>query len=160
MHPMVKHYVALSSIAAAMVAGAAHYVPPKIEQVAATVYASKHAWPDLTDAQKAALTAVLKTLPKGVKFDIVCDDAGCYDLAADIDDAMENAGIDSVLDHTANGSPLGYGAWVQVNAKDLLAAQAAIAALSDATGGALNPRIEKGPSAPGYVTIVIGKHPR
>jgi hypothetical protein len=158
MHPMIKHHALGAAIAAVISAAAVHSVPPKVEQVAATVYASKHAWPSLTDAQKAALTDVLKTLPKGVKFDIVCNDAGCSDLAADIDDACEAAGIDSVLDHSQG--PLGYGAWVQVNAKDIAAASIAMAALSTATGGVLNAPIKKGPSVPGYVTVIIGKYKR
>jgi hypothetical protein len=161
---MIKHHALSAAIATAIASsvtgGALHWAPRHIEQVAATVYASKHAWPDLTDAQKAALTGVLKTLRKGIKFDIVCDDAGCYDLAADIDDAMEAAGIDSALDHVANGAPIGYGAYVQVNATDLPAAQTAIAALAAATNGELDPPIKKGPSLPGYVTLVIGKYRR
>jgi hypothetical protein len=160
MHPMIKHYAAFTAIAAALAGGAVMLKAPKVEQVSPAVYASKHAWPDLTDDQKSSLSDVLKTLPKGVKFDIVCDDAGCYDLAADIDDAMERAGVDSQLDHVANGAPLGYGAWVQVNAKDVPAAETAIAALSKATNGVLDPPIKRGPSLPGYVTVIIGKYQR
>lgn len=156
LHPMVKHHALGAAIAAAIAAAAVHVVPPKIEHVAQTVYASKHAWPSLTDPQKAALAGVLKTLPQTLKFDIVCNDAGCSDLAEDIDDACEQAGLASYLDHSQG--PLGYGAWVQVNAADLAAAQIAIKALSDATNGALDPPVRKGPSLPGYVTIVIGKY--
>jgi hypothetical protein len=155
---MVKHHALSAAIATAIAGGAVTLKAPKIEQVAATVYASKHAWPDLTDPQKVALAAVLKTLPKGIKFDIVCNDAGCSDLAADIDDACEQAGVDSVLDRALG--PLGYGAYVQVNGDDLVAAQTAIGALRSATNGVLDPPIKKGPSAKGYVTIFIGKYRR
>jgi hypothetical protein len=121
----------------------------------------KHAWPDLTESEKAALAAVLKTLPKSTKFDIVCNDAACIDLAMDIDDAMEAAGLESVLDHSLG--PLGYGIAVQVNAADRPAAETAIAALKEASGGRLDlPLAESaaGASPPGYVTIVIGKYRR
>jgi hypothetical protein len=43
----------------------------------------KHAWPGLAAAEKAALTAVLKRLPMDIKFEIICNDAGCNELAMD-----------------------------------------------------------------------------
>lgn len=133
----------------------------KLEQTrgAHTVHLSKHAWPDLTDAEKSALADVLKGLPKTTKFDIICNDAGCADLAMDIDDAMEAAGLESALDRSLG--PLGYGIVVQVNPWDRPAAETAIAALKKATAGRLDvPLMEspKGTTPPGYVSIVIGKY--
>jgi hypothetical protein len=130
-------------------------------EVARQGRAGKHAWPDLTEDEKAALTGVLKTLPKSTKFDIVCNDAACIDLAMDIDDAMEAAGLVSVLDRSLG--PLGYGIAVQVNAAERPTAETAIAALKRATGGRLDlPLTEAatGATPPGYVTIVIGKYRR
>jgi hypothetical protein len=120
---------------------------------------AKHAWPDLTLTEKSAITAVLKTLPKDVKFDIECNTASCDDLAEDIDDALEAAGFDSVLDRSVG--PLGYGVAVMVNAADHSTAESAIAALKSATSGRLAPPLMiAAPNAnpPGYVTIVIGKY--
>lgn len=144
-------------VATAVAGGAIHYRAPKVERI--TAYATgKHTWPALTDDEKTALTEVAKTLPKGIKLDIVCNDAGCSDLAADIDDAMEDAGIDSTLDKAIG--PLGYGVGVQVNEFDRPAAEQAIAMLKAATGGRLAPDIVPGNSPPSYVTILIGKKPR
>lgn len=132
---------------------------PKRSAVVETIAASKHAWPSLTGDEKAALADVLKTLPPQTKFDIVCNDAACTDLAMDIDDAMEQAGLDSVLDHSLG--PLGYGVAVKVNPFDHDAAVAASAALKQATGGRLDvPVVDAAPNTnlPGYVTIMIGKY--
>lgn len=120
---------------------------------------AKHEWPDLSRSEKAALAAVLKTIPKGVKFDIECNTASCDVLAEDIDDALEAAGFESVLDRSLG--PLGYGIAIQVNEADRAAAEAAIAALKKATGGRLDlPLMIAQPNAnpPGYVTVVIGKY--
>lgn len=121
----------------------------------------KHAWPSMTGEEKDALSEVLRTLPKGTKFDIVCNDADCTELAMDIDDSLEKAGLESALDHSVG--PLGYGIAVQVNAFDKEKADAAAAALSKATSGRLDLPVmiaKPGTNAPGYVTILIGKKPR
>lgn len=144
-------------ISAAIAGGTAYYVPKQVEWVEYTS-AAKHAWPALTDEEKTAFTAIAKGFPKDVKFDIVCNDAGCSDLAADIDDAFEDAGIESALDKAIG--PLGYGIGVQVNEFDRPAAEAAIAAVDRATDGRLKPTIVTGDSPPHYVTILIGKRPR
>ncbi len=85
----------------------------KKEVAALRAHAAKHAWPDLTVAEKSALARVLKTIPKGVKFDIICNTASCDDLAEDIDDALESSDHDSALDRSL--APIGYGVAVQVN---------------------------------------------
>jgi hypothetical protein len=118
----------------------------------------KHAWPSLTPEEQSAITEVAKTLPKGVKFDIVCNDASCSELASDIDDALEAAGIESGLDHAAG--PLGYGLGLTVNEFDRPHAEKAVEMLKKATGGRLAPSIVNGSSPPGYVSIIIGKRPR
>jgi hypothetical protein len=118
----------------------------------------KHAWPSLTAEQKAAITEVAKALPKTAKFDVVCNDASCSELASDIDDALEDAGISSGLDHAAG--PLGYGIGITVNVSDRPAAEKAVAMLKQATNGSLAPDIVNGTSPPGYVSIIIGKRPR
>jgi hypothetical protein len=118
----------------------------------------KHAWPSLTGEEKDAITEAARSLPKGTKFDIVCNDASCSELASDIDDALEGAGIESSLDHAAG--PLGYGVGITVNPFDRPAAEKAIDILKRATGGRLAPPIINGTSAPGYVSIFIGKRPQ
>lgn len=163
----MKHHLVTAAVAASVALAAAGAVitvaPPRqvhvTEQVTRTIAVSKHAWPDLSDAEKAALAGVLKTVPKATKFEIICDDAGCADLAADIDDAMEQAGLSSVLDHAIG--PLGYGIALRVNAFDRAAAEAASAALKRATAGRLDlPVTEAAPNTnpAGYVTILIGKY--
>lgn len=121
----------------------------------------KHAWPSLTGEEKDALSEVLKTLPKDIKFDIVCNDASCSELASDIDDCMEKAGLDSALDHSLG--PLGYGIAVEVNPFDQDKAEQAVAALKKATGGRLDVPVmlaKPGTNPAGYVSILIGKRPQ
>jgi len=119
----------------------------------------KHAWPALTDAEKVALGDVLKGLPKGVKVEILCNDGACTDLAQDIDDACEAAGIDSSLDRSFG--PLPYGVYIQVSEFDRAMAQQAIEALKKATDGRLAPELKIAPAnaaAPAHVTVIIGKY--
>ncbi len=121
----------------------------------------KHAWPSLTGEEKDALSEVLRTVPKGTKFDIVCNDASCSELASDIDDCMEKAGLESGLDHSV--SPLGYGIALQVNAYDQDKAELATGALKKATEGRMDVHVliaKPGANPPGYVTILIGKRPQ
>ena len=130
----------------------------KQEVTTNSVYASKHAWPDLSSEQKAALIEELKKLPKDTKADIVCNDAGCSDLAADIDDAFEAAGFNSSIDRAIG--PLGYGIGVQVNSEDRPAAETIIRSLNRVSATKQDIEIVNGASAKGYVTIIIGKHPK
>ena len=118
----------------------------------------KHAWPSLTPEEKDAIAEIAKTLPKGIKFDSVCNDASCSELASDIDDALEAAGIESGLDHAAG--PLGYGVAITVNEFDRPAAERAAAMLKQATNGRLDVPIIGGSSPAGYVSIIIGKRPQ
>lgn len=160
---MKQHLI--PAVIAAVVAGAiaigfAHYAPveqvTKVEQVTHQVSASKHAWPDMTAAEKKQFSELARDLPAGIKVDIVCNDAGCSDLAADIDDALEDAGIGSSIDKAIG--PLGYGIGVQTNEFDKNAADVVRNILSASTG--LQPVVAPGTSPPGYVSIIIGKRPR
>jgi hypothetical protein len=127
------------------------------KQITHSVYASKHAWPDLSEAEKAELASRLK--PIAGKLDIVCGDAGCSDLAADIDDAAEKAGVESVLDRPIG--PLGYGLGVRADKGDDRAQRVADA-LKAATGGRLRPVVgtiePQNMPLPGYAQIFIGKN--
>jgi len=151
----MKQHLISAAVAAAIAGGVVHYAPPKIEQLVSVTGSGKHIWPGLSDQEKASFTEIARTFPKNVKFDIVCNDAGCAELAADIDDAFEDAGIESSLDKALG--PLGYGIGVQVNEFDKAAAEAAVAAINKVTDGRLDPKIVSGQSPAGYVTILIGK---
>jgi hypothetical protein len=146
----LRHHLIAATVAASISAAVIVFAP--IKQVVHTVNASKHAWIDLTDAQKADLTARLSTIP-GLKLDIVCGDGACTDLAEDIDDAAEKAGVESILDHPV--TPLGYGIGVKADQGDDRAQRVA-AALSAATSGALQPVLGVDRTY-GYAIIYIGK---
>jgi hypothetical protein len=146
----MKQHITAAAIAAAVAGAIGLSQPAKVTQA---IHASKHAWPDLTDAQKAALSSALGPLGGRIKIDIVCNDAACSDLAQDIDDACEAAGVDSVLDRAIG--PLGYGIGLQAGQAEKTAAESVAAALK-AVG--IDAPIVPGKSAPGYVAIVIGKH--
>lgn len=155
---MKQHFTAgavAAVIASGVAGGVAHYSPPQVIHVTHEMHASKHAWPDLTDPEKAAIGAAVQAMAP-VKFDIVCKDAGCNDLAMDLDDAFERGAAISVLDGTS--SILGYGIWIEVEGAELDKAATVSAAVKAATGGRLDIPIAPGSSAPGYVKIVIGKY--
>lgn len=141
----------IAAVVAGLVSAAAFAVMPArrtIERVAAL----EHAWPGLSAAQKTALAAELKTMP-GLKLDIVCGDASCDDLAEDIDDAAEQAGVKSQFDHPVVA--LGYGIGVKDDYPAV--AQRVADALSKATGDRLKPSVATDRTY-GWVTIFIGKH--
>ena len=120
----------------------------------------KHAWPSMTGEEKDALAEALRAVPKGTKFDIVCNDAACSELALDIDDALEKAGFESAIDHAMG--PLGYGVAIQVNPFDQEKAELVAASLKKSSEGKLDLPVlaaKPGTNAPGYVTIIIGKRP-
>jgi hypothetical protein len=144
----------IAGATAVLVAGAAIELRP-IEQVVHQVNGSKHAWPDLTEAEKADLAARFKQIP-GLKLDIAGADASSVDLSQDIDDAAEQAGIESVLDHAA--IPLGYG--IGIAAGDIATAQAVADALSAATHGRLKAEIKIDARTYGYAVVNIGKYRR
>jgi hypothetical protein len=142
------------AVAASVSGGIAHYAPAKVQQVLHSVNASKHAWPDLTDAQKTELAGKLAAL-NGTKILILSADAASTDLAQDIDDACEQAGVDSALDRPM--LPLGYGIGIQAEAGDDKA-DALAAALATVTGAEVKVTTAKTASSGYMLWIVIGKH--
>jgi hypothetical protein len=160
--PITKEHVVHGSIAAvvaaivgAAVGGGAVYESPKtIEQVTHEIAVSKHAWPDLTDAQKADLASRLGAL-KGQNVIVMSADASGADLAEDLDDAFETAGIVSSLDRPA--LPVGYGMGVVAAAAQSLDADLLAASLRTVTGLKVE-RVE-GKTLGGAILVVIGKHP-
>ncbi len=156
--PITKDHFIHGSIAAvvgAAVAGGAVYVIPKhVEQVTHEIAISKHAWPDLTDAQKDGLSTRLAGL-KGERVIVMAADAAGTDLAEDIDDAMEKAGVDSAIDRPA--LPLGYGIGVVAEDAKLAKADELAASLHAVTD--LTVSRTAGKSLGGVIIVVIGKHP-
>jgi hypothetical protein len=154
---MKEHVIpgAIAAVVASSIAGGiAYYAPAKVEQVQHAIMTSKHAWPDLTDGQKADLAARLAAF-KGTKILILSADAASTDLAQDIDDAAEVAGIDSALDRPM--LPLGYGIGVQAEAGDDKG-DALAAAISAVTGFKAEVTSAKTTSSGYPLWIVIGKH--
>lgn len=150
MHPMVKHHALSAAIAASVAASAVSVASKHVEQVTHSINVSKHAWPDLTDAQKAAFAEAVKGIRR--KVDIVSADAASVDLAEDLDDAFEAAGVESVLDQAR--APLGYGiAVIAPKGAEADGAQLA-AALKAATGGDVPLTTGKYP----FLIVAIGKH--
>jgi hypothetical protein len=151
----------LAAVVAGGLAGAVvqYKLPPKeriVEKpVQVTVSASKHAWPDLTEAETITLGEALGVL-KGVNVSIVCNDASCNDLAHDIDNAMEIADARSTLDNSP--FPLGYGMAVFVQDGDKRASVVA-AAIKSATNGRLSPDVKTG-CVKDVICVVIGKRGR
>jgi hypothetical protein len=157
---MLKHHIIHSGIAfviaAAVSYGFAGIYPPK--QLVHSITSSKHAWADLTDVEKEKLASLLAG-HTDLKVDILCNDAGCTDLAQDLDDALEDAKVESVLDRSI--SPLGYGFGVMAETHDMAHGRLVADALKIATDGRLSPAVTVEPnSTGGYVRIVIGKAPR
>lgn len=151
------------AVIAALVAGtiSATSPPPTKEKiiekpVQVTVATSKHAWPDLSDAQKEALAARLGWL-SGSKVMIFCDGADCRDLQTDLDDAFEDAKVNSERAIPVN--PLGYGIAV-VYAGERERADRLASDISTASEGRVSPKVEANASAADGLMIVIGKRPR
>lgn len=127
----------------------------KRQPVVSVVQASKHAWPDLSQAETIALGEALVGF-QGVKVHIVCNDGACTDLAHDLDNAFEIAGADSALDKSV--FPLGYGIGVGGDADDKRV-DMVVAALGKVTSNRIKPKIERGDYA-GVIVIAIGKKPK
>lgn len=154
----MKQYLVVAGIAIAASVGT-HYVMPApvkvVEKpVQVTVSQSKHAWPDLNEAETIALGESLTAL-KNVDITIICNDAACNDLAHDLDNAMEIAGARSSLDKSA--FPLGYGMAVVTMPNDAKGKLIA-AAIDKATAGRIKPNVETRDTK-NATSIVIGKKP-
>jgi hypothetical protein len=153
----LTHGAIAAAIAGSMIVGGDVVAPRHITQVTHSVQASKHAWPDLSGAEVDALAAALAPL-KGKKVIILCGDAACTDLAQDIDDAMETAGVDSLLDRPA--LPLGYGIGVAATNEARESAVTLAAAIRNATQGRYDPPVTENRDAGEYLILGIGKHKR
>lgn len=150
---------AVAMVAGLLAAGGTHLAIPNekiVEKpVHVTVATSKHAWPDLSDAQVDALATKVGWL-KGTKISIFCDGADCRDLQTDLDNAFEMAGVES--QRVVPMNPLGYGLAVLLPADDARGQRLADA-IKEASAGKLVPTIERG-AASDAIYIVIGKRPR
>lgn len=153
MNTHVAHALIAAMVAAVVSATAVKVMPAP--QVANKTAALGHAWPGLSGEQKDKLAAAFKQI-SGLKLDIVCADASCSDLAEDVDDAAEKAGVNSQLDHAV--FPLGYGMGVKADEGDDRARQVADA-ITTASGGALKPVVATDRMS-GWVAIFIGKYER
>jgi len=156
MRDHIIHGSIAAVVAVAVSAGAVHYAPKHVEQVTHSIAVSKHAWPDLTDVQKAAFAAAVKGLR--YKVDIVSADAAATDLAQDLDDAFEDAKVSSALDRSFY--PLGYGIELTAARGDKQLADAG--KVASALKAALSDRyaVTVVPGNRDFMIITIGKRPR
>lgn len=158
----MKQHLIPGSIAAAVAAsvagGVAHYTPPQITQVTHEIAVSKHAWPDMTDQQKTGLSTGLAAIKGRFKvLDIMCNDASCSDLTEDIDDACEQAGVDSVIDKSIG--PLPYGVYVTATSEDMAVARDIATQITAATGIQITTQeATRGTATQGNINLLIGKH--
>lgn len=148
---------AIAAVIAAAVALAVGQLTPRLPltQIVHSINASKYAWPDLSDAEKAALTAELAWL-RGSKVLVLCGGAECEDLQTDIDDALEDAGVDSTRDKPY--APLAYGLAVWAAPGDVRGERLA-ASLRSVTDGRLDAKVDRDARAQDPI-IAIGKMPR
>jgi hypothetical protein len=116
--------------------------------------ASRFAWPGLgQDATIALGEALKKTIP-GKKVVVWCATVDCTDLAADLDDAFQIAGVDSDIDRREIDSSDDVGVFVGPPGPD---ASKLVQALADTTW--VRARIVEAPhDAP--LALIIGKKPR
>lgn len=158
----MKHHAIPAAIAVAVAAATAtgldlskgpRQVTREVTSVTHSVNASKHAWPDLSTEEQAALARELAWL-KGGKVVIFCEGADCRDLQTDLDNALEDAGVDSTRDRPMFS--LGYGVRI-VAAPGDTAAERLAAALSTTT--TLHPTVMHAEGVRGLM-ITIGKRPR
>lgn len=156
----LKQHGTAAGTAAIVAAGILAAIPQVKEKtiekpVHVTVQASKHAWQDLSDDEKADLAGRIKGL--GVKVSIFCDGGDCRDLQTDLDDAFEDAGVASERAIPVN--PLGYGFAVLYGVGQYPAGSQLVAALKASTNGRLVPELKSGLDINGLV-VAIGKRPR
>ena len=156
---MKQHLItgAIAAAVSAVIAGGAWLgaPSPKVTHEVVHVAASSHTWPGISKAARAAIVGDLGDKLSGAKVIIVCQDGSCTDLAQDIDDALEDAKADSVLDRPA--FPLGYGIGITVD-PGLVGQANALAASIALRAGVQIPVTEGRPD--GYIVLAIGKRPR
>jgi hypothetical protein len=155
----LKQHGTAAAVAAMVAATTQVAMPPKVVEkpVQVTIAASKHAWPDLSDIEKAALAARL-TWAAGQKVQIFCDGSDCRDLQTDLDDAFEDAGVASERAIPIN--PLGYGFAVVYGVGDHGIASKLAGDITAATGGRLAPETKATTTEIDGIVIAIGKKPR
>lgn len=153
----LKQHGTSAVVAAAVAATMQTALPAKVieKPMAVTIAASKHAWPDLSDTQKAQLAERLKWF-KG-KVQIFCDGADCRDLQTDLDDAFEDAGASSERAIPINA--LGYGFAVLYGVGGEAIANNIANDIDAASDGRLKPSVKPAMTLDG-VAIAIGKRPR
>jgi hypothetical protein len=158
--PDLKQHGTAAAVAAMVAAGMQTAMPAKtvIEKpMHVTVAASKHAWPDLSDAQKAALSGRVGWLA-GTKIMIFCDGSDCRDLQTDLDDAFEDARISS--DRATPMNPIGYGMAVLYQSGDDARATRLAGDIKTASGDRVAPDVKANTVLAEGLVIVIGKRPR
>ena len=159
----MKQHVIPGAIAAAVsatVVGGGWLMAPKPQvthQVTHVAAASKHTWPGFSEAVRAAIVRDLGDHLKGAKVIIVCQDGSCTDLAQDIDDALEDAKAESVLDRPA--FPLGYGIGITADPDPIVRGKAHILATALEIRAGLKVPVAEG-RKDGYIVLAIGKRPR
>lgn len=156
----MKQHLVAGAVALAVASGASYVMRPKTapQPVAVTVSTSRFAWPDLGDAEVAALAARVKWLGK-TRVQIFCDGADCRDLQTSLDNAFEDAGV--VSERAIPFNPLGYGIAITYGVGN----QDRAVRLADDIEKASNGRLSLHVSLGVYVKddellIAIGKQPR
>ena len=153
----MKQYLipgAIAAVVSAAIGSGALLIPKQIVHEITHV-ASKHTWPGISDVAKAAIVRDLGETLRGAKVIIVCQDGSCTDLAQDVDDALEDAHADSVLDRPA--FPLGYG--IGITADPGLKEKAAALRVALAMRAGLDVPVTEG-RPDGYIVLAIGKRQR
>jgi hypothetical protein len=145
----IKHHGTAAIVAASVATATISALPPKVVEhpLAVTISTSKHAWPDLADAEKAQLAERLKGLA-GKKVEIFCDGADCRDLQTDLDDAFEDAGV--AAERAAPFMPLGYGIQVIYGVGDYALASKLAADIKAVSGGRIAPLVASSVTAMGW----------
>jgi hypothetical protein len=158
----IKQHGTAAVVAALVSIGAQQAMPQKTRIVEKPVYVtigtSKHAWPDLSDIEKAALAGKVGFL-KGSKVEILCGGSDCRDLQTDLDDVFEDAGVSS--ERASPFNALGYGIAVIYGVGDYAHASALAAEIKAVTAGRVAPAVESAALVPiDGLVIAIGKRPR
>lgn len=161
----VKQHAGLAVVAlvaGALGAGGLHQVLPEKQRIvekhsAVRVVGSKYAWPDLTQDETITIGEKLAAKLKGVNITIFCNDSTCDELAHDLDDAMQIAGLSSALERSV--TPLDEGFSVVSREGDDRALTLA-EAIKDGTGGRLIAGLRRQDLGADAIAIAIGKHRR
>lgn len=159
-HHLISGFVS-AVIAAIFVVSGGYFVynhaPRETVRVVAT---GRGAWPGLSGEQRDEMAIGLHNVPAGhlnsLQLLVLCNDGSCTELAHDIDDAAEDAGVDSALDRSF--TPLGYGVGI-IESEEVHVQSDAVAALLGSVLGLKVDRRSQADTAH-HVIIAIGKRPR